>query len=119
MFNIYLIVTLLTIVAVSYAAYVNFIGHPSVIAVAERTRTSPALMRPFGAIFTAAALGLAAGFAVPVIGTAAAAGLIVYFIGAVSAHVRVQDYRGILNAAMFLVLSAAALIAHLAYRGPW
>jgi hypothetical protein len=116
-FVTYLVITALTIAAVSYAAYLNFTAHPMVIEVAERTQTSPALMRPFGAIFIAAAVGLAAGFKIPVIGTAAATGLVLYFICAVLAHMRVRDYRGIPNAAMFLALAAATLTVTIAYHG--
>jgi NAD(P)H-dependent FMN reductase len=53
------------------------------------------------------AVGLLAGFAVPALGTAAAIGLVVYFICAVTAHLRVRD-RGIGGAVFFLVLAAAA-----------
>jgi hypothetical protein len=43
-------------------------------------------MLPFGTLLAAGALGLLVGFAVPVIGTAAAIGLVLYFLGAVGAH---------------------------------
>ncbi len=54
----------------------------------------------------------------PALGTAAAIGLLLYFICAVTAHVRVRD-RKIGGAVFFLLLAAAALTADLAYRNHW
>ena len=51
-------------------------------------------------------------------GSAAAIGLVLYFIGALSAHVRVRD-RGIGGAVSFLVLAGAALIVGLGYHNQW
>jgi hypothetical protein len=55
------------------------------------------------------------GFAVPVLGTAAAIGLVLYFTGALGAHLRARD-PGIGGAVSFLVLAAAALIAGLGHH---
>jgi DoxX-like protein len=49
---------------------------------------------------------------VPVLGTAAAIGLVLYFIGALSAHLWVRD-PGTGGAVSFLVLAVAALTAGL------
>lgn len=119
MFVPYLAVTTLTVIAISYAAYLNFIGHESVIAVAERVGVPQTLTIPFGGLFAAAALGLLAGFVVPAIGTAAATGLVLYFLGAIAAHLRVRDYQGLTNPAIFLSLATGTLAAALAYHGPW
>lgn len=116
MFTAYVVVTIVAASACAYAAYLNFVRHESVIAVAERVRVSPSWMYPFGALQTATAVGLLVGFAVPLIGTAAATGLVVYFIGAVSAHLRVRDFQ-FGNAAMFLALAVAALVVAVAHRG--
>ena len=62
--------------------------------------------------------GLLIGLAVPVLGAAAAIGLVLYFIGAMSAHMRVRD-PGIGGAVSFLVLAVAALIAGLGYHNQW
>ncbi|MGW4978589.1 DoxX family protein [Streptomyces mirabilis] len=48
-------------------------------------------MRPLGALLAAGALGLLAGFAVPVLGMLAAGDLVLYFLGAYCAHARVRD----------------------------
>jgi hypothetical protein len=55
---------------------------------------------------------------VPALGMAAAAGLVLYFIAALSAHLRAHD-RGVGGAVTFLVLAAAALIANIGYHSHW
>jgi uncharacterized membrane protein YphA (DoxX/SURF4 family) len=55
----------------------------------------------------AGAVGLVAGIRWPSIGLAAAAGLIVYFVGAVIGHLRIGDAKGIGPAAFMLGLSIA------------
>jgi hypothetical protein len=55
---------------------------------------------------------------VPVLGVAAAGGLVLYFICAVRAHLRVHDYE-IGGAVFFLFLAAAALITNVGYRHHW
>ncbi|MFJ9713831.1 DoxX family protein [Streptomyces sp. NPDC101234] len=72
-------------------------------------------MRSLGALLAAGALGLPAGFAVPVLG-ALAAGLTLYFVGAYCAHMRVQD-RQLGPWAVFFWLAAAASAVNLAYDG--
>lgn len=57
----------------------------------------------------AGALGLAFGIRWPALGVAASIGLVIYFVGAVAAHLRVGDVRGIGPAAFLLALSAAVL----------
>ena len=48
-------------------------------------------MVPLGTLLAAGALGLLIGFALSGLGTAAAIGLVLYFVCALSAHVRVRD----------------------------
>lgn len=114
----YVTVTILGVLAYSYAASLNLIGAESVKVVADRVQVSQKWMIPFGLLLGAGAVGLLTGFAVPLLGTAAAVGLILYFIGALGAHIRVRD-RGIGGAASFLVLAVAVLIAGLAYHHHW
>lgn len=70
------------------------------------------LVWPIGALKAAGALGLLLGLiGVPVIGTAAAAGLILYFVCAAYTHVRVSDYslQFYLASCIFLPLAVASL----------
>ena len=114
----YLIITILASLANGYAAALNFVGAESVKVVADRVRVSRAWMAPFGALLASGAVGLLAGFAVTALGTAAAIGLVLYFICAVTAHLRVRD-RGFGGAVFFLLLAVAALTPDLAYHNGW
>ena len=69
---------------------------------------------PMGGLLLAGAIGLLAGIAVPLIGAAAAGGLILYFICAIFAHLRVGWYATIPFPAAFLAVAVAALALRLA-----
>jgi hypothetical protein len=114
----YVISTILAGLANGYAASLNFAGAESVKVVADKVRVSQRWMIPFGTLLASGALGLLIGFVVPALGTAAAIGLVLYFICALSAHLRVRD-PGIGGAVSFLVLAAAALLTNLGYYNHW
>jgi DoxX-like family len=57
----------------------------------------------------AGAAGIVVGIRWPPIGIAAAIGLVMYFAGAIGAHLRAADIKGTGPAAFMLVLAAAAL----------
>jgi hypothetical protein len=70
----------------------------------------PLGMFPFlAACEIAGAFGLLIGLWYGPLGIAAATGVVVYFIGAVGAHLRRSDFKGLLNALVMLVLAVAAL----------
>jgi hypothetical protein len=114
----YVIATILAALANGYAAALNFVGAESVKLVADRVQVSRSWMVPLGMVLATGAVGLLTGFAVPALGTAAAIGLVVYFVCAVSAHLRVGD-RQVGGAVSFLLLAAAALTTGLAYHDHW
>ncbi len=114
----YLIITILAALANGYAAVLNFAGAEAVKVVADKVRVSQEWMIPFGILLASGALGLLIGFVVPVLGTAAAIGLVLYFICALGAHLRARD-AGIGGALSFLVLAVAALITNLSYHNQW
>jgi hypothetical protein len=113
----YFVTTSLAALASGYAAVLNFVGAESVKVAADRVRVSRAWMVPLGTVLACGAVGLLSGFAVPALGTAAAIGLVLYFICALTAHVRVRD-RHVGAAVFFLLLAAAALAAAVVYRNP-
>ncbi|MFI6942330.1 DoxX family protein [Streptomyces sp. NPDC050418] len=110
MYAAYLTLTLLTAAATGAGAYLDFTGHPAIVAIAERLRVPVSWMVPLGACLGAGSLGLLAGLAVRPLGIAAAAGLVLYFVGAVLAHLRVGD-RDLGGALLLLGVSAATLVA--------
>lgn len=118
MFATYAIVTAMTVLFTAAAAVMNFVSHPYVIGIADRLNVPQSWSVPLGALLAAGALGLAAGFAVPALGTAAAAGLVLYFLGAFAAHLRVGD-SDLAGAGFFLALAVGSLLLGVAHHGAW
>lgn len=118
MYIAYVVVTVVVALANGYAAALNFAGAGSVKVAADKVRVPRKWMIPFGTLLACGAAGLLTGFAVPALGTAAAIGLVVYFICAVSAHIRVRDFK-VGAAVSFLVMATAALVAGLGYHYHW
>lgn len=114
----YVAVTIVVALANSYAAVLSLAGAESVKVTADEVRVPRTWMIPFGTLLACGAVGLLTGFAVPALGTAAAVGLVVYFICAVSAHIRVRDPK-VGPAVSFLVMAAAALVVGLGYHYHW
>ncbi|MCD0443488.1 DoxX family protein [Glycomyces sp. A-F 0318] len=63
-----------------------------------------------GAAKAAGALGLLVGLFVPVVGVAAAIGVVLYFTGAVVTVLRARSYKTVAYPVMYLVPAAAALV---------
>lgn len=114
----YVVTTILAAVATGYAACLNFVGAEPVTLAADRVQVSRSWIVPLGAVLASGAIGLLTGFAVPTLGMAAAIGLVVYFICAVTAHLRVRD-RQLGSAVFFLFLTGAALMTDVAYHNHW
>jgi hypothetical protein len=116
----YVAVTVAAGVVFAYAAVLNFTHNKSVVEVAERLRVPVSWQVRLGFLLGAGALGLVAGFIAPVLGTAAACGLVLYFLCAAGAHIRARDSRLLswVNWAAFFTLAVATLVVGLAYRGP-
>jgi hypothetical protein len=69
-----------------------------------------------GVLKTAGAVGLLLGLVgVPLLGTAAAIGLVLYFLGALTAHLRGHD-RHVGGAVFFLLLTTAAFTTRVGYH---
>lgn len=109
------VVIVLAALAYGYAATLNFVGAESVKVAADRVQISQRWMIPLGVLLALGAVGLLIGLAIPVLGIAAAGGLVVYFVCALSAHIRVRD-RGVGGAVVFLLLAIAALGVEIARR---
>ena len=110
---LYAVIIVLAALAYGYAATLNFVGAASVKAVADRVRISQRWMLPLGALLASGAIGLLIGLAIPGLGIAAASGLVVYFVGALGAHIRARD-RGVGGAVAFLSLALVALAVEIA-----
>ena len=109
MFAAYVTVTVLAVVFTGFAAVVYLSGHEYPKAQADRKRLPRSWVPVLGALLAAGSLGLLIGFAVPLLQTAAAAGLVLYFAGALVAHLRVGS-RDLVGWAVFFVTVTATLV---------
>ena len=108
----YLVVAILAIAANAFsgiAALAHF--RPILPAMARAGVPESWLTFPIGTLKTAGAAGLLLGLAgVPLIGTAAAVGLVLFFVCAVYTHIRAGDYSPQFGLAIgFLFLAMATL----------
>ena len=120
MFTAYVVVTLVAIAAYTFsgvAALVHF--QPILPGMAKAGVPESWLTFPIGTLKTAGAVGLLLGvIGVPLIGTAAAVGLILFFVYAIYTHMRASDYSPQFGLASgFLLLAGAALVLDLATAG--
>jgi len=117
MFAAYVVITLLAIAANAFsgvAAIVHF--KPILPGMAKACVPESWMTFPIGTLKTAGAVGLLLGLiGVPLIGTAAAIGLILFFVCAIYTHLRAGDYSLQFGLAIgFLSLAVAALVLDLA-----
>ena len=113
MFTAYLVVTVLAAAANIFSATLDFIRSKQILINMAKVGVSESWITILGVLKAAGALGLLVGIRVPLIGTAAAAGLVLFFVGAIIAHLRARDYSFGL-AAVFLLLAVAALVLRVA-----
>ena len=116
-FTASVVITLVAIIANAFsgiAAMVHF--KPIVPRLLKAGVPEGWLTFPIGTLKTAGAVGLLLGLlGMPLIGTAAAIGLILFFVCAVYTHLRAGDYSPQFGLAIgFLLLAVAALVADLA-----
>lgn len=115
----YAAITVVAAIAYASAAALSLTHNKSVIETAQTLRVPLTWMVPLGVLLAAGSLGLLGGFAVPALGTAAACGLVAYFVGAAGAHIRVRDTRlsAWVNWAVFFTLAVLALVVGLMCHG--
>lgn len=116
MFAAYITVTLLGAVFNGAAALTYLIGHEYPKTQADMKGIPRKWVPVLGMLLAAGTAGLLAGLAVPLLGTLAASGLVLYFVGAIIAHLRVGS-RNIVGGIVFLATAAAALTLGLLYHG--
>jgi len=117
MFTAYVVVTLLAIAANTFSG-VAALAHfkPIIPGMVKAGVPESWLTFPIGTLKTAGAVGLLLGLVgVSLIGTAAAVGLILFFVCAIYTHVRASDYSPQFGLAIgFLLLAVATLVLGLA-----
>jgi hypothetical protein len=116
MLTAYVVVTLMAIAANTFsgvAALVHF--KPIIPGMVKAGVPESWLIFPIGTLKIAGAVGLLLGlFGVPLIGAAAAIGLVLFFVCAIHTHLLARDYSPQFGLAIgFLFLAAAALVLDL------
>jgi hypothetical protein len=113
MYLAYVIVTVLAVAANFYAATNDFRPAGWTLANMTRLGVSNQWLIPLGALKAAGAIGLLAGIVIPLFGLAAAAGLTLYFLGAIATTVRARWYAHLPYPTAWLILAVAALALRL------
>jgi hypothetical protein len=113
MFTAYVGVTLLAVAANIFSATLDFIRFKYVLINMAKANVPESWITTLGLLKAAGAVGLLIGIGVPLIGVAAAVGLVLFFISAIITHLRAHDYSFGL-ALVFLLLAVAALVVRLA-----
>src|SRR5262245_40884107 len=115
MFTTYVTVTIVAAVINGIAAFTYLSGHDYPKTQADMKRIPRSWGPVLGRRLAAATVGLRVGFAVPWVGMLAGTGLVLYFVGALIAHLRVGS-RKLVGWAVFFVTAVAALAVSLAAR---
>jgi DoxX-like family len=129
MFTAYVVVGALLTAYLTFSATVEFARIRPVLTAMAKTDVPQSWLPMLASLKAAGALGLLVGIAVPligltagiqttaaVIGTAAAVGVILFFVGAVLAHLRARDISVVAfaPATVVLLLAVATLVLGLA-----
>ena len=109
MFTAYIVVTVLAALANAFSATLDFIRYKQILVNMAKVGVSESWLTTLGILKASGALGLLVGIRVPLIGIAAAIGLVLFFIAAIITHLRGRDYSFAL-AIVFLLLALAALV---------
>lgn len=110
----YVVVTLVAIAANAVIAALALAHHPQVRANMAKVGVPELWLTVLGGLKAAGAAGLLLGLAgVPFVGTAAAIGLSLFFVGAIVTHLRAGDHS-LAYPSTFLLLAIAALVLDVA-----
>ncbi len=111
MFTAYVVITITTIVANAWAAAADFSRAEFVLANMAEVGVAEAWLPWLGALKAAGVVGLLIGLlGVRPLGTAAAIGLVLFFIGALVTHVRARVFSNIAFPGFYFALAVASLV---------
>ena len=113
MFTAYVVVGGLLAVMLVGCATADFVRNQQILITMTKVGVPESWLIMLGILHAAGALGLLVGIRVPLIGWAAAVGVILYFVGAIITHLRAREYT-LAPPIVFLLLAVAALGLRLA-----
>jgi hypothetical protein len=112
----YVVITVTTAIVTAAIAVADFIPAQFVLANSAEVGVPRSWLPTLGAVKLAGAGGLVVGLVgLPVLGIAAAAGLVLFFIGAVVTHLRARVLYNIAFPGGYLLLSTASLALMVAH----
>ncbi|MDG4864356.1 DoxX family protein [Streptomyces sp. T-3] len=109
MFLAYAVLGALLALALSGSAFLMFTRNEAITTNMVKLGVPDSWLPRLATLKAAGAIGLLAGLVVPLIGSAAALGVVLFFVGAVVTHVRAKDYE--VAPAVVLALIAVAALA--------
>ena len=111
----FVVVTVACALMAALSALLKIRHDPKVVKIVHETVGVPMHFFPFlAACEIAAAVGVIIGIWFPPLGVASGSGLVFYFVGAIVAHLRVGDVKGIGSAAFMFGLSVATVALRIA-----
>ena len=90
MFAAYVVVSVLLAIMLVFSATADFVRYQKVFEQMGKAGVPESWLTKLGALKAAGALGVLVGIAVPIIGIAAAVGVVLFFVGAIITHVRAR-----------------------------
>jgi DoxX-like family len=113
MFVAAVVVSMLLAAALAYAAVRKLSHRPEVVQTYARVGVAEGRLDQLAVILLAGAAGLVVGLLWAPIGVAAAGAVVVYFVLALSAHIRADDLENLPTPAVIELLAVAALVLRL------
>jgi len=110
----YVIAAVLVAVMLVFSGRGVIVKDERVMASLNTVQVSDSWRLPLAGVKFAGALGLVVGIAYRPLGIAAAVGVLLFFVGAVGAHLRVKDGKGAAFPVILVALSAVPLLFGLA-----
>lgn len=110
-----IILTALLGLATAFSAVGKFSKNPKAVDMLRQLGITDSQIRMLGIVEVLGALGLLIGIWIPILGQLAALGFVLYFLGAMIAHVRAKDpMKDIAPALVLLILSIIVTILQFA-----
>lgn len=109
MYITYVVVTLLAAAANIYAVVLDLTRNPMILANMEKLSLPMSWIPILGALKGLAATGLVAGIFIPPLRVLTAGCMVLFFVGAILAHLRARDHA-LVSPGIFLGLAVAALV---------
>ena len=113
MFIASIVVSALLALAVGFSGANKLAKNETIMAGMEAVRVPRDRVWMLGVLEIAAAIGLIVGIFWWPIGVAAAIGVVLYFIGAIVAHLRVSDTKGLPMPVVLMLVAVATLVLRL------